>query len=222
MGDRTTKRKSAFDEAGLDESIAALKEEIQALYLEDQIPWVVGYSGGKDSTATLQIVWMAIQDLPAEHRQKPVHVISTDTLVENPVVSAWVTQSLRRINHAAEEQELPIRSHQLTPQVQDTFWVNLIGRGYPVPGVKFRWCTERMKIKPANRFIADVVKANGEAIMVLGTRKAESSKRMHRMLHVGDWILFFWVKVEDERVTSCGLCQTHLLTKFSRKLVMKS
>jgi DNA sulfur modification protein DndC len=181
MGDRATKRKSAFDELGFDESIAALKEEIQALYLEDQIPWVVGYSGGKDSTATLQTVWMAIQDLPAERRHKPVHVISTDTLVENPVVSAWVTQSLRRINNAAEEQELPIRSHQLTPQVQDTFWVNLIGRGYPVPGVKFRWCTERMKIKPANRFIADVVKANGEAIMVLGTRKAESSKRMHRM-----------------------------------------
>jgi DNA sulfur modification protein DndC len=76
---------------------------------------------------------------------------------------------------------MPLRSHQLRPQVQDTFWVNLIGRGYPAPGVKFRWCTERMKIKPSNRFISDVVKESGEAILVLGTRKAESSKRMHRM-----------------------------------------
>ncbi|MCC6781769.1 MAG: DNA phosphorothioation system sulfurtransferase DndC [Planctomycetes bacterium] len=172
---------SAFTELGLQATIDALVEEVQALYLVDSIPWVVGYSGGKDSTATLQLVWLALQRLPAEKRHKPVHVISTDTLVENPVVSRWVTRSLQKINESGESQGLPIRSHQLTPQVQDTFWVNLIGRGYPVPGAKFRWCTERMKIKPANRFISGVVKQSGEAIVVLGTRKAESSKRKHRM-----------------------------------------
>ena len=172
---------SAFVEAGFQTTLEILIEEVQQLYLVDSIPWVVGYSGGKDSTATLQLVWLSIQKLPAEQRTKPVHVISTDTLVENPIVAAWVGRSLKRINDRAKEQGLPIQSHQLTPQVDDTFWVNLIGRGYPAPGVKFRWCTERMKIRPANRFISEMVKQNGEAILVLGTRKAESSKRKHRM-----------------------------------------
>ena len=40
--------------------------------------------------------------------KKQVHVISTDTLVENPIVAAWVTQSLVNMQEAADEQELPI------------------------------------------------------------------------------------------------------------------
>ena len=189
MDSKQQRNDSAFAEAGFRDTLDLLIAEVQQLYLVDEIPWVVGYSGGKDSTATLQLVWMSLQKLEPELRKKPVHVISTDTLVENPIVSSWVTRSLRRINEQAKEQGLPITSHQLNPQVGDTFWVNLIGRGYPAPGVKFRWCTERMKIRPANRFINDVVKQNGEAILVLGTRKAESSKRKHRM-----------VKLEGKRI----------------------
>ena len=151
------------------------------MYLEDEIPWVVGYSGGKDSTATLQLVWLAIAELDDARRHKSVHIISTDTLVENPIVATWVTHSLDKINDAAKVASLPFVAHRLTPEVQDTFWVNLIGKGYPAPRHKFRWCTERLKIKPSNRFIRDVVCRNGEAILVLGTRKAESAKRAHTM-----------------------------------------
>jgi DNA sulfur modification protein DndC len=179
--DASKRPASAFDELGLKDTVKMLKDEIKTLYLEDQVPWVIGYSGGKDSTAVLQLVWMAIQELPTYQREKPVHVISTDTLVENPIVAAWVTQSLQKMKDAAQDQDLPIQPHRLTPEVKDTFWVNLIGRGYPAPRHKFRWCTERLKIQPSNRFIMDVVKSNGEAILVLGTRKAESSVRSHRM-----------------------------------------
>ena len=115
---------------------------------------------------------------PKGSARKPVHVISTDTLVENPVVAAWVTHSLEVMGAAATAQGLPIKPHRLTPAVTDSFWVNLIGRGYPAPRPKFRWCTERLKIKPSNTFIRDVVRAHGEAILVLGTRKAESSGRV--------------------------------------------
>ena len=59
---------------------------IQELYKEDNIPWICGYSGGKDSSAVVQLVWTALQGLPEEERSKTVHVISTDTLVESPVV----------------------------------------------------------------------------------------------------------------------------------------
>ncbi|GAA3917821.1 DNA phosphorothioation system sulfurtransferase DndC [Microbacterium invictum] len=173
--------KSAFDDLGFNETVGAIVEQTKELYLADSVPWVVGYSGGKDSTAVLQVVWLALKSLPAEQRTKPVHVISTDTLVENPVVAAWVTHSLDQMAEQARAQGLPITPNRLTPAVGDTFWVNLIGRGYPAPRPKFRWCTNRLKIKPSNAFIREMVKANGEAILVLGTRKAESSGRAARM-----------------------------------------
>jgi DNA sulfur modification protein DndC len=177
----TPGRATAFAELGFEATIEALVDEVRALYLADQIPWVVGYSGGKDSTAVLQLVWMALSGLDPAERHKPVHVISTDTQVENPIVAGWVHSSLQTMRDAADAQGVPLQPHRLTPAVEDTFWVNLIGRGYPAPRPKFRWCTERLKIKPSNKFIRDVVRDSGEAILVLGTRKAESSARHARM-----------------------------------------
>jgi DNA sulfur modification protein DndC len=170
-----------FDGRPVADTVAPLLEEIQELYLADSVPWVIGYSGGKDSTAVLQLVWLALQGLPQDQRAKPVHVISTDTLVENPVVAAWVTSSLAAMGAAAQEQGMPVQAHRLTPKVEDTFWVNLIGRGYPAPRPKFRWCTERLKIKPSNAFVRSMVAAHGEVILVLGIRKAESQARAKAM-----------------------------------------
>jgi putative sulfurtransferase DndC len=158
-----------------------LTAEIQGLYCLDEVPWVIGYSGGKDSTAALQLVWNAISALPKKKRTKPIHIISTDTLVENPIISAWVHQSLERMATSAHAQNLPFQPHPLKPELENTFWVNLLGKGYPAPRQKFRWCTERLKIYPANRFVRDIVRANGETILILGTRKAESQKRASTM-----------------------------------------
>jgi DNA sulfur modification protein DndC len=166
---------------GLKKTMKALIKKTQALYLSDQIPWVIGYSGGKDSTAALQVVWYAISELPAEKRTKHVYVISTDTLVENPIVALWVEDSLKAMRIAATEQGLPITAHRLVPEVQDRFWVNLIGRGYPAPRPKFRWCTNRLKINPSNNFINNVIRQNGQVILVLGTRRAESVVRATNM-----------------------------------------
>lgn len=161
----------------LKEAVAELVADVRHLYLEDEVPWVVGYSGGKDSTAVLQLVWMALREIEPGERHKPVHVISTDTLVENPIVSAWVAESLKTMQDAAKSEDLPIKPHRLVPKLNNRFWVNLIGRGYPAPRVKFRWCTERLKIKPSNAFIRDVVRESGETVLVLGSRRAESSAR---------------------------------------------
>jgi DNA sulfur modification protein DndC len=172
---------SVFTGREFAEAVAELIREIQDLYRSDQVPWVIGYSGGKDSTAVLQLVWRAIEALPPDERQKPIHVISTDTLVENPVVASWVSNSLVRMNEEAKKAGLPIEAHRLTPDITDTFWVNLVGRGYPAPRPRFRWCTERLKINPSNAFIRNVVRESGEAILVLGTRKAESMARARAM-----------------------------------------
>lgn len=159
--------------------IRSVIETIKGLYLEDMIPWICGYSGGKDSTAVVQLVWQALSELPQELLKKTVHIISTDTLVESPVIALWATESLNKMKHAAEanDKKLPIVPHRLVPTTTNTFWVNLIGRGYPYPRKDFRWCTDRMKIEPSNRFIKSVLDAESEAILVLGTRKAESTAR---------------------------------------------
>ncbi len=158
-------------------------QEIQELYLSDSIPWIIGYSGGKDSTASLQLVWNAIAKLPVEQRNKDVHVISTDTLVENPVIAVWVQNSLESIRIASREQNLPIKAHRLVPSLQNRFWVNLIGRGYPAPRNRFRWCTDRLKISASTQFIQELSEANNEAILVLGQRRGESQSRDKVMDH---------------------------------------
>ena len=168
---------SAFTGIGLKDAIEYKLEEIRDLYLSDEIPWVIGYSGGKDSTAIVQLTWMALEGLSPEERRKPVYVITTDTLVENPIVAGWVTRSQVKMREAADEKGLPIAPYMLFPEIEDTFWVNLIGRGYPAPKPKFRWCTHRLKIDPSTKFINKVVKASGEAIIVIGTRSAESAQR---------------------------------------------
>ena len=172
---------SAFRHTGFRRSVAALLEEVVELYRSDNIPWVIGYSGGKDSTAALQLVWYALEQIGPGGCRKPVFVISTDTLVENPIVALWVTKSLDKMSSEANRKGLPLTAHRLTPSTGNTFWVNLIGRGYPAPRPKFRWCTERLKIMPSTQFISSVVQEHGEAILVLGTRKAESAARARVM-----------------------------------------
>lgn len=92
---------------------------------------MIGYSGGKDSTAVPQAVWYGLARLSQERLKKPVFVIASDTLVETPVIVGHITRTLARINEAAAKGRLPISAHKVSPEVDDTFWVNLIGRGYP-------------------------------------------------------------------------------------------
>ena len=173
-----SKRKSFFNEIGFKPTIEKLVDLTAKLYLEDDNPWVVGYSGGKDSSACLQLMWRVLEKIKSENKPiKPLHVITTDTLVENPVVATWVKTSLDLLRDKAKEKGLPIFPSLLTPNIEETFWVNLIGKGYPAPNNKFRWCTERMKIRPSDRFLRKITSESGEAILVIGTRKAESSNR---------------------------------------------
>ena len=154
-----------------------LKKEIQDLYLQNDTPWVIGYSGGKDSTAVTQLIYMALLDLSPKQRHKTVYVLSSDTKVETPSIVNHIDINLALIQKSAKKDRLPIKTVKVEPEVTNTFWVNLLGRGYPAPSQQFRWCTDRMKIKPANKFISDQVSKYGEVIMVLGVRSDESSAR---------------------------------------------
>jgi len=161
--------------------VEIITKEIQSLYLSNSIPFVIGYSGGKDSSAVVQLICNAISKLSIEERHKKIYVMTTDTQVENPLVSTWVKQSLVRMKNEAKMQQMPVEPYLLRPEIKDTFWTCLIGKGYPAPRHGFRWCTERLKITPTNHFIRQQIRENGEVILMLGTRKAESNKRASTM-----------------------------------------
>ncbi len=158
-------------------TLESIYAEIRGVYLADKRPWVIGFSGGKDSTTALQLIWKALSELPHEQRQKTVFVISSDTLVETPIIVNYIDTTLQRINTEAVSQLMPFKAAKVSPVVEETFWVNLLGRGYPAPSNRFRWCTERMKVRPADRFIMEKVAEFGEVVVVLGVRKGESMTR---------------------------------------------
>lgn len=162
--------------------IESITKEIIDQYLADDRPWIVGFSGGKDSTTLLQLVFYALLELQKTHSlHKEVHVLCNDTLVENPAVVRWVDDTLEKIRSAGEGYGLPMKVAKVVPALGDSFWLNLIGKGYPSPNRFFRWCTERMKINPTNAYIKEQVGRHGEAIILLGTRKAESANRAASM-----------------------------------------
>lgn len=153
----------------------------QYLYDENPRPWIIGFSGGKDSTMLLQVVWNALKKISSEIRKRPIYVVCNDTLVENPKIVSFINRTLDRVQKVAAEQSMPISVHRTTPRLEDTFWVNLLGRGYPAPNNTFRWCTERLKINPTTRFIQEKISEKGEAIILLGTRSDESQTRARSM-----------------------------------------
>lgn len=157
-------------------------EELEDQYLEEDRynrPWIIGFSGGKDSTVMLTLTWLAMQKArEAGHKlTRQVYVVNNDTMVENPVIQEYVSTVLKTIQNAAREQEMPVVVKTTTPSIEDTFWSCVIGKGYPVPNNAFRFCTEKMKIKPTSDFITSQVAADGEAIVLIGTRHGESQRR---------------------------------------------
>lgn len=159
------------------EQIATLEDTIRAYYLQDSRPWVIGYSGGKDSSCVLQLAWYALKKLPREKLTKKVYVITSDTLVETPAVVNQLDTALKTIQKAAVDHGLPFVVHKVTPEIRNTFWVNMIGRGLPAPYTNFRWCTDRMKIAPTTSFIKSKIAEFGEVTILLGSRRSESFSR---------------------------------------------
>lgn len=166
-----------LDSFFLKRTIKDLYEEVRQTYKANNYPWVIGYSGGKDSTATVQIVWYALSEMKIEELTKPIFIISSDTLVETPVVVDQINSTMQMMSEKAIEIGIPIYTEKVYPKNEDTFWVSLLGKGYPAPSKRFRWCTERLKIKPANSFILEKAAHFGEVVIVLGARKSESISR---------------------------------------------
>ncbi len=152
-------------------------DDVQNVYCADNRPWVIGYSGGKDSSAVVSLIYLAMLSLDESKRVKPIYVVASDTLVETPLVVDHVNRSLESIGNQAKRDGLPITTHKVLPKPDQSFWACLLGKGYPAPTQSFRWCTERMKIDPVSDFIKDKVSQHDEVIVILGSRSQESASR---------------------------------------------
>ena len=166
----------------IDKDSASLFREIRAEILDEYrqshaYPWIIGYSGGKDSTLVTHLVFEMLMHLPPSERKRPVHIVANDTLVESPLVVQHIIDSTKEIEAAAQAFGLPVVTEITRPSTDQTFWVNLIGRGYPSPNRSFRWCTDRMKILPTSRYIKSQVDDAGQVILLLGVRRSESATR---------------------------------------------
>ncbi len=168
MPDATTNDRASFKE---------ITEELRTLYLGDTRPWMIGFSGGKDSTLVAALIFEAVLSIPVEQRTKEIHVVCTDTRVEIPAIVEMVETTLARMRKFSQDNRLNVEAHLLRPPAEQSFWVNIIGRGYPPPNRVFRWCTNRLKIDPMTRFFESRMGRWKEAILHLGARRAESASR---------------------------------------------
>lgn len=155
-----------------------VKDRIKQVYLHDNKPWLIGYSGGKDSTLLLYLVFEVVSELPENMRTKKIYAVTSDTMVENPIIKKYMHNSSELINKCSASKKLNIEGKIIYPDTDQTFWSRIIGNGYPTPEPPgFRWCTDRLKIKPMNRFVNEVIDNDGEVIILLGVRKGESELR---------------------------------------------
>lgn len=153
--------------------------DIKAEYLSEtqRYPWIIGFSGGKDSTLVAHAVFDALLAVTPSDRTRDVHMVSNDTLVESPLVIAHMSTVQKQIEDAAKNLGLPVTVVTTHPDMEKTFWSLLIGKGYPSPNQSMRWCTDRLKIQPTSTYILNNISKHGAAIVVLGVRKDESNSR---------------------------------------------
>lgn len=152
--------------------------EMIYVYKHDDRPWLIGYSGGKDSSLLVTLVVETVLRLPEKERNKKIFIVTSDTGVENPIVKKYMHYSSQKINEFSRKSNANIVADIIYPDVSNSFWSLVIGLGYPTPEPPgFRWCTERLKIHPMNRYTNAIIEQFGEIILLLGVRKAESITR---------------------------------------------
>lgn len=170
------------------------QKALEKIYAEGHPRWVVTFSGGKDSTL---VAILAIDFLLRKPNPPRVDVVYADTRLEIPAMKSTADAMLDYFEQLAGSSNLDLRVNRVESAVDQSFWVCMIGRGYPPPKPKFRWCTRRLKITPAQGLVE-----NGEKTAVLtGVRYGESASRTGRLVascaNGGECGQDFWYERSD-------------------------
>lgn len=151
-------------------TVALIRHE----FVRRNVPWFLGFSGGKDSSALLKLTYQALMSLD-RRTDRRLTVVYCDTGVDVPLVASLVRRTLRRLKAEAKADSVPLAVAIARPPLADRYFVKVIGRGYPPPSNKFRWCTDRLRINPVRRVLRSG--RGDERIVLLGVRHGESAQR---------------------------------------------
>lgn len=158
--------------------------ELLYLYKSDERPFSIAYSGGKDSTATMDVVFKALllNKFIYGEMHKITYVMFSDTLLEMDPVIEGILDSIDEIEKFGLKYNLNLEIKRVSPIVKNTFFSLLIGKGYMVPRRDNRWCTDRLKVLPQKKAIVEILnKTKIGFIAITGQRQDESSDRKTRM-----------------------------------------
>jgi len=158
----------------LKDSISALRAMIEKGYTH----WIVTFSGGKDSTTTLIVSLEAALVHPEQVER--IDIVYSDTMLEIPLIRQFALDFMEIIQNMERIARLPIYCHVVCPEIEQRFWVCLLGKGYPPPHQRFRWCTRRLKIEPVEDALKSFVRP-GKTLILTGVRFGESRARDARL-----------------------------------------
>ncbi|WP_066412813.1 hypothetical protein [Sutcliffiella cohnii] len=170
----------------------SIKKHMKQVYLHEEKLLAMAWSGGKDSTLMLLLLWEMLSELPEELRTKKVHLISSDTRVETPDMTDYQYRAIESIREAAINQKIPIEATLISPSLKQSFWWKVLGRGTLIstPNTRHRWCTHSLKITPTQSKLKELLaeapvlfdnQEKYQMILMLGTRLNESNQRKRSM-----------------------------------------
>jgi DNA sulfur modification protein DndC len=163
------------DRLTLPESIALSADSLRE-YGARYRHWVFAYSGGKDSTSTVTLAARLVEtgEIP---RPESMTVLYADTCLELPPLQQAAFAVIDELRERGFEARI------VQPELDDRFFVYLLGRGVPPPHNAFRWCTGIMKIKPMLGALTDIRQTTGaeRLLLVTGMRLGESAARDRRI-----------------------------------------
>lgn len=165
-----------------DQILPAIERTQRAIEENSEKHWIIAYSGGKDSTATLKIFLAALKKV--DKKPRAVSLIYCDTGVENPVIDEYVKRTLQKIDNETTALGIDVSIDILRAPLDDRFFAKVAGRGYPTPTNHFRWCTKALRINPVTKFIQTY--GSEDAVVVLGSRRDESQQRKRSIQKNGD------------------------------------
>lgn len=145
--------------------------------------WVLMWSGGKDSTTMVTII---IQLIATGQIKPPKHlkIFISDTRME--LIPLW----MNAVEIISQLRDRQFDVEIVMGDIDNRFWVYMLGYGVPPPSNTFRWCTPKLKIDPSTqrleRYMAEL---NGttdqtkwkKALLMTGVRIGESAARDARI-----------------------------------------
>lgn len=143
---------------------------------------VLGYSGGKDSTALVSLMAYFIESRQVPFQPQDVTVVYSDTGQELPPLHDHAVNRMLPALRARGFETL-----KTGPKPENRFYVNMLGRGLPTPGGVFRWCVGQLKVNPTEEVVKKLHRRYGgqdKLLVLTGVRKGESAVRDERLYTV--------------------------------------